>query len=83
EEGADWIKIPSELLWKITESIISHEKITCFRETTLKKCSSRDAWSKTLNFAKAFLKELSMIRLDPRDRYFEILLEVPNFLPLI
>ncbi|MEM3927761.1 MAG: hypothetical protein QXT07_02315 [Archaeoglobaceae archaeon] len=78
KKSTDWIKIPSELLWKITEGIISYETIIRFRETTLKKWSSRDAWSKTLNFAKAFLKELSMMRLDPRYRYFDILLEVPK-----
>jgi integrase len=73
-----WIQRASDTLWDCTQGEISHKSMTKLREAALHKYRSVDSQSKTVSFAKAFLKHLAKRHVDQRYLSFTLFLDLPK-----
>jgi hypothetical protein len=60
-----WIVKSSEIFWQRTAGQISPNSINSFYEHTISQFTSKDSWSKLINFAKGFLKYLAKTHFNP------------------
>ncbi len=73
-----WLHKVSEIIWSQTEGVVSQTTMTRLRNYALTKFTSTDSWGKILNFARAFLKYLSKLHLDPSYQNFTLFLDMPK-----
>jgi hypothetical protein len=79
-KSRDWIVRAAQMLWRISRGEISQTSMAQLRSTILTHYTSAWSHGKMLNFANAFLKYLTKVRLDARYSAFEIFLEMPKLL---
>lgn len=77
-KSRDWIVRAAQMLWRISRGEISQAHMEQLRSTILTRYISAWSHGKMLNFANAFLKYLTKIRLDARYSGFQIFLEMPK-----
>jgi integrase len=77
-KSKDWIKRAAKSFWGNTFGSINKQSMDRLRNQVLAKYQSQWSKSKTVAFAKAFLKFLSKTRLDTRYQAFAIFLELPR-----
>jgi len=80
DTSQDWIYRSAKTLWVNTRGELSQDTLKRLREATLRQYSSVWSHSKTLSFAKAFLRYLTKIRLDTRYGAYELFLEMPKLI---
>jgi integrase len=80
EKSCDWISRAARKFWHATCGVISQATLEQFRTATFKKYWSEWSHSKTLAFARAFLRYLTKIKLDIRYNAFEVFLDRPKAL---
>jgi len=73
-----WINKCSETYWKATKGVINKARAEAFRAYVLTKYIGIYSKRKMLNFAKAFLRYLTKMRLDTRYKEFDLFLEMPK-----
>jgi hypothetical protein len=73
-----WIDKCSVTFWHATKGVINKARIEAFREYVLTKYTGIYSKRKMLNFAKAFLRYLTKMRLDTRYKEFDLFLEMPK-----
>jgi hypothetical protein len=73
-----WIDKCSVTFWHGTKGVINKARIEAFREYVLTKYTGIYSKRKMLNFAKAFLRYLTKMRLDTRYKEFDLFLEMPK-----
>ncbi len=77
-KSVDWIKRAAKIFWKTTSGTITKQSMDRLRTHVLAKYQSQWSKSKTVAFAKAFLRYLTKTRLDTRYQAFTIFLELPR-----
>jgi hypothetical protein len=77
-KSIDWIKRAAKIFWGHTFGSVNKQSMDRLRNYVLAKYQSQWSKSKTIAFAKAFLKFLSKTRLDTRYQAFAIFLELPR-----
>ena len=77
-KSCDWLDRAASTLWEVTKGNISQSSTSRYRAHILKKYKSKDSYSKSLGFARAFLQHLASIRSDGRYGLFAVFLRNPK-----